>query len=310
MSRPSKEPMEQEFSKRMHPSNANSNGDVFGGDILRYMDEYASTLASRYAEEDVVTASINRMSFEEPVDTDDFVVFDTSVDYVGETSVTIGVDVYREDLQSGDRSETACAYMTYVAQDEEGATVTVPELELDTEEQEERYEEAEDWKEEAVQHANGPTLPEPEDWDVEGAVRRMRPKHADANGRVLGGEILSVMDEVASAAAERYAGESVVTASLDTMSFEAPVYTDDLLLMDANVDYVGSSSMVVSVDVGAEDAREGVSRHTGRAYMTFVALDDAGDPATVPSLSLEDEDEEKRYEEAEEWREKILDDLD
>lgn len=308
MGRSSKEPLEQQFLKRMRPANANKNGDVFGGDILRYMDEYASTLAERYAEEDVVTASITRMSFEEPIDTDDLVVFETSMDYVGGTSMTVGVDVYR--AEEGARTETASAYLTYVAEDDDGETVTVPELDIDTEDEEKRYEAAEEWKEEAVQHANGPSLPDPADWDVDGTVRRMRPRHANTGDRVLGGEILSVMDEVASAAAERYAGQSVVTASLDTMTFEEPVYTDDLLVMDANVDHVGGSSMVVSVDVSAEDAQEGTSRQTGRAYMTFVALDEDGGATSVPSLDLEDEDEEQRYEAAEEWREKILDDLD
>ncbi len=308
MGRSSKEPLEQEFLKRMRPSNANKNGDVFGGDVLRYMDEYASTLAEQYAEEDVITASITRMSFEAPIDTDDIVVFETSMDYVGETSMTVGVDVYR--AENGARTETASAYLTYVAEDDDGDTVTVPALDIDTTDEQDRYEDAEEWKDEAVQHANGPSLPEPAEWDVDGTVRRMRPRHANTNDRVLGGEILSVMDEVASAAAERYAGESVVTASLDTMTFEEPVYTDDLLVMDANVDYVGGSSMVVSVDVSAEDAQEGRSRRTGRAYMTFVALDEDGGTTSVPSLDLADEDEEDRYEAAEEWREKILDDLD
>ncbi|MDY6770763.1 MAG: hotdog domain-containing protein [Candidatus Nanohaloarchaea archaeon] len=298
-----KQPLERTDTEQMDEANANSHGNVFGGDILRSMDRYASWTAAAYAEEDVVTASITRMSFEEPVDTDDELVYETRVDYVGDTSLTVAVDVKVADTGTA----TASAYLTYVAQDDDGDTVTVPDLDLDTEDDEDRYEAAEAWKEEAKAHSRG-SLPDPDDWDIEGTVTRMRPRHADEKDKVFGGAILSVMDEVASAAAERYAEESVVTASLDTMSFEEPVYTDDLLVMDANVDYVGSSSMVVAVDVHAEDAQEAEIRDTGSAYLTFVAVDDDG-PMSVPSLDPDSDEEEERYEAAEAWKEKVLDDL-
>ncbi|MDY6778663.1 MAG: acyl-CoA thioesterase [Candidatus Nanohaloarchaea archaeon] len=304
----SKRPVGREEQRRMRPRHANTNGDVFGGEILRYMDDVGSATAEQYAGEDVVTASINRMSFDEPVDTDDLLILDSQVDYVGDTSITVSVDVYAEEVQTGNRRQTASAYLTYVAEDGNGS-VQVPDLDLQTQEEQERYREAVKAKKEAVTHAQGSGLPEPDAWDVE-SVRRMRPRHAGSNDRILGGEILGVMDETASIAAERYAGEDVVTVSLDTMSFEEPVFTDDLLKMNASVDYVGTSSMVIAVDVQAEDAQTGTERQTGSAYLTFVALDDSGNPVEIDDLHPQTQVEQKRYQEAEQWRDRVLDDLD
>ncbi len=304
-----KEPVEVEKIKRMRPRDANSHRSVFGGEILKNMDEVGSIAAEKYAEEDVVTASINRMSFEEPVGTDDLLVLNSRVEYVGDTSITVGVEVYAEDIQDSTKRKTADAYLTYVAQDENGNNVSVPELDLQTDEGEDLYDAAEEMKEEAEQHTCRDDLPDPDSWDVE-YPSRMRPKDSNKSGKVLGGEILKIMDEAASIAASRYARESVVTASLDTMSFEEPVYTDDLLIVNANVDYVGTSSMIISVDLHAEDLQTGDQRQTGRAYMTFVALDDSGSPTAVPELDPDTEDDEERYEAAEEFRQEILDDLD
>lgn len=149
--RRSKEPIEHVYTERMRPSNANGHGDVFGGDILSVMDEKASIVAERYAEEDVVTASVGQMSFEAPVYTDDVLVLDVSVDYVGDTSMTLGVDVYAEDLQTEERRETGNAYFTFVALDDEHRPTTVPVLDIGTEDELKRYEEAKKFKQTYVE---------------------------------------------------------------------------------------------------------------------------------------------------------------
>lgn len=137
-----KRPISHEFTDRMRPSNANSRGDVFGGDILYAMDEKASIVAERYAETDVVTASVGNMSFEEPVYTDDVLVMGVSVDYVGRTSMTVSVDVYAEDIQADERRETGSAYLTFVALDDNEQPIEVPDLDLQTPEEYERYDRA------------------------------------------------------------------------------------------------------------------------------------------------------------------------
>ena len=146
-----KPPVSHEFTERMRPSNANSRGDVFGGDILSAMDEKASIVAERYAETDVVTASVGNMSFKEPVYTDDVLVLDVSLDYVGESSMTLSVDVYAEDIQADERRETGSAYLTFVAVDENEQPVTVPDLEITTPAEQERYQEAERFRDQILE---------------------------------------------------------------------------------------------------------------------------------------------------------------
>lgn len=281
-SRPEQDRVEQQLYRRMRPRNENANGSVFGGDILALMDEAGLLAAEEYADREAVTASISSMSFEAPVDTDALLVADASVESVGETSMTVGVDVEAEDLSTGERTETASAYITYVAKDEYGNSRQVPDLV----EYDDRYWDAAGVKTDATDYHGAQDVPEPDEWDVETPVG-MRGRETTADGRVLGGEILREMDMVASVAAQRYAEGTVVTASLDTMEFEEPVYEEDTAMFRASLDHVGSSSMTIAVDVEAYGRGEDEPRHTGSAYLTFVALDDDGRPREVPALEYD-----------------------
>lgn len=136
--------------------------------------------------------------------------------------------------------------------------------------------------------------------------RRMLPRDPNNAGNVFGGSILKYVEEIGSIAGEKHAGKRVVIASIDRMNFLEPVYIEDLLVLDAKIVYVGNTSMVVFVDVRAEDMRTGESRNTGSAYATYVALDDGGNPTTVPKLKLETDEERRKYEEAEYRRECLI----
>lgn len=280
-SRPEQDRVEEQLYRRMRPRNENANGSVFGGDILALMDEAGLLAAEQYADREAVTASISSMSFEAPVDTDALLVADASVESVGETSMTVGVDVEAEDLSTGERTETASAYITYVAKDAYGNSRQVPDLE----EYDDRYWNAAGAKADAIDYREE-DVPEPDEWDVETPVG-MRGRETTADGRVLGGEILREMDLVASVAAQRYAEGTVVTASLDTMEFEEPVYEEDTATFRASIDHVGSSSMTIAVDVQAYGRGEDEPRHTGSAYLTFVALDEDGRPREVPGMQYD-----------------------
>lgn len=294
--RPTSDADAVELRRRMLPKNANSHGTVFGGDLLYTMDEAGSMAAERYAGRDAVTASISQMSFEQPVDPDDLLRVDSTVEAVGETSMTVSVDLYAQDTSWREPQRAATAYITYVATDDHGRSRQVPELE----EPGERAEEAVAARDAALEGRYTDDLPEPEDWDVENPVQ-MRGAGSTADGRVLGGEILRQMDEVASIAAREYCGEDAVTASLDSMSFEEPVYEDEIAEFRANVDHVGETSMTIGVDVRAYDPAEDDYRRTGSAYLTFVALDETGSPRPVPSRSS-DAVSERRSERARRYR--------
>jgi acyl-CoA hydrolase len=123
---------------------------------------------------------------------------------------------------------------------------------------------------------------------------------ADANsaGFVHGGVVMKMCDEAAGIASIRHCGQRVVTAAMDRMTFIDPVQIGCLLTCRASVNAVWRTSMEVGVRVEAEHPRTGEVKHTSTAYLTMVALDDDGQPAPVPPLRTESDDEARREREA------------
>lgn len=126
----------------------------------------------------------------------------------------------------------------------------------------------------------------------------MTPDLANFSGKVHGGAILKLLDQVAFACAARYAKSYVVTLSLDQVTFKAPINVGELVSFRAHVNYVGKSSMEVGVKVIAEDLHTKKKRHTNSCYFTMVAVDDDSKPIPVPPLELKTEFEKKLYEAA------------
>lgn len=125
-------------------------------------------------------------------------------------------------------------------------------------------------------------------------VQWMGPSDANPAGFVHGGTVMKLCDEAAAAAAIRHARLRVVTAAVDRMTFVAPVHVGDLLTLKSSVNAVWRTSMEAGVRVEAEDPLTGEIRHTNSAYVTLVALDEAGRPTTVPPLLCETPDEVRR----------------
>ena len=133
---------QHETSELMMPQHANNLGHVFGGVILSMMDKAAAISAIRHARRNVVTASIDRVDFREPVRVGDLVVMHASVNYVGRSSMEVGVRVEAEDLLTGNRRHTNSCYLTFVAIDKDGRPVEVPLLLPETPDQQRRFEAA------------------------------------------------------------------------------------------------------------------------------------------------------------------------
>jgi acyl-CoA hydrolase len=123
---------------------------------------------------------------------------------------------------------------------------------------------------------------------------------ADANnaGNVHGGLIMHLCDEVAGIAAVRHSGARVVTAAMDRMNFRHPVFVGQLVTVKATVNAAWRTSMEVGVRVESENVRSGEVLHTSTAYLTMVALDDEGNPTSVPPLAPDTPEETRRAREA------------
>ena len=119
---------QHETAQLMMPQHANVLGHVFGGVVLSMMDTTAAVSAIRHARLACVTVSVDRVDFREPIHVGDLVIMKSSVNFVGRTSMEIGVRVETENLLTGVRRHTNSCYLTFVAVDRNGKPVPVPPL--------------------------------------------------------------------------------------------------------------------------------------------------------------------------------------
>jgi acyl-CoA hydrolase len=127
-----------ESSRVMMPLDANPLGNVYGGTIMRFMDEVAAVSAIRHARTNCVTASIERMDFIEPVHIGELLILKAAVIYTGRTSMIVGVKVEAENPVRGRHVMAGKCYLTFVALDKRGKPVQVPPVEP-TDDEERRW---------------------------------------------------------------------------------------------------------------------------------------------------------------------------
>ncbi|WP_354581126.1 acyl-CoA thioesterase [Hymenobacter sp. UYP22] len=126
----------------MIPSYANFGGKIHGGILLSLMDKVAYAAASKHAGTYCVTVSVDGVNFLQPVEVGELVSLLASVNYVGRTSLLVGIKVIAEDVRSGTVKHTNTCYFTMVAKDDDGKPTPVPGLELESVEDTRRFVEA------------------------------------------------------------------------------------------------------------------------------------------------------------------------
>ncbi|WP_323787951.1 acyl-CoA thioesterase [Psychroserpens sp.] len=123
----------------------------------------------------------------------------------------------------------------------------------------------------------------------------MQPSNSNFNGKIHGGYILNLMDQIAFACASKHSETYCVTASVDTVDFLNPIEIGHLVTMKASINYVGHTSMVVGIRVESENIRTGEMKHCNSSYFTMVAKNDLGKSVEVPGLIINDKTEIKRF---------------
>jgi acyl-CoA hydrolase len=130
------------------------------------------------------------------------------------------------------------------------------------------------------------------------------PAQTNPLGKLLGGQVMHLVDMAAAMAAHRHSNSYVVTASVDYIDFRNPVNLGEIVILKSQVNRVFHTSMEVGVEVYSENALTGEKKHTTTAYVTFVAIDElTRKPKTVPPLIVKTAEEKRRYREAGERRE-------
>lgn len=128
------------------------------------------------------------------------------------------------------------------------------------------------------------------------------PHMANILGDLFGGNLMAMVDQAAAIAAIRHAGGAAVTASIHRVDFRERIPMGSLVTCQATVDFVGNSSMDITVEVFSEKPSTGEKRNTHTAHVVFVAIDDYGRPKRVPRLVAETPEEQARYAAAEAYR--------
>jgi len=140
--------------------------------------------------------------------------------------------------------------------------------------------------------------PRPVGASVSEMAEIVMPNDANPLNSLVGGRLMHWIDLAGAMAAHRHSRQRVVTASVDHMDFLVPVRVGDLVILRSSVNRVFHTSMEVGVKVWVENYRSEQHEHVSSAYLTFVAIDEAGNRLVVPPVIPESEDEKRRYEDA------------
>lgn len=126
----------------------------------------------------------------------------------------------------------------------------------------------------------------------------MIPSYSNFGGKIHGGIILSLMDKVAYVCAAKHADGYCITASIDVVNFLAPVEVGELVSLMASVNYVGNTSMIIGIRVISENLKTQVVKHTNTSYFTMVAIGEDNKPKQVAGLTLQSQDDIRRFSQA------------
>ncbi len=123
----------------------------------------------------------------------------------------------------------------------------------------------------------------------------MLPSHSNFSGKIHGGYVLNLMDQIAFACASKHSGQYCVTASVNRVDFLNPIEVGELLTLKAMVNFTGRTSMVVGLRVESENIQTGVKKHCNSSYFTMVAKDANGKSVPVPGLILNTKESIRRF---------------
>lgn len=123
----------------------------------------------------------------------------------------------------------------------------------------------------------------------------MLPSHSNFSGKIHGGHILNLMDQIAFACASKHSGNYCVTASVNKVDFLNPIEVGELVTLKASINFTGRTSMVVGLRITSENVITGVTKHCNSSYFTMVAKDENGKSTPVPGIILTTKEEIRRF---------------
>ncbi len=297
------------------PEHAGAPGQIHGGRMMQWIVEAGSMAAARVARGMVVLGAMDDIDFLHPVRVGEIAILRAQVEYVGRSSLEVGVRVWAENVTTGQRSVTLNSHLVFVSVDEDIRPRPVPEKITPAHAGEAAVAEAARQRREqrltrlARRRAAAPDTALDGDDDVRWrfeSVRPVLPEDALFGQTMFAGKMLMALDEAGGILSMRYCRGLVMTACLDAMDFYSPIHTHEVVTFKAGLNHVGTASLEVGVKVLAEKPWTGEVRHACTAFLTFVHLGPDLRPRPCRPFTPETPGERRRWEAALARREQRL----
>jgi acyl-CoA hydrolase len=296
-----------EMVQLVFPEHANTAGTLHGGRVMDWIMLAASITSSRIAKGITALGTTDSIDFINPIQIGEIAILDSWVEYIGNSSLELGVRVHSENLETGDKKLTTTSHLAFVAVDEQGKPRNVKDKITPADEVEESISlQAKDRKD-----ARMPELANRNEMAVNlvdetevtrfnlETVRAVLPDDAFYGSFMSVGKLMMDIDETAAILAGRYVKGLIVTGSLDSLYFYSPIRVGDVIILKAGINYVGNTSMEVGIKVLTENLTTGDQRHTCTAFLSFVHIGDDGKPRPIPGFKPETPYEIRLWKEAE-----------
>jgi len=294
------------------PEHANTHGTLHGGRLMDWIMLAGSINASRMARGITVLGATDSIDFVNSVKVGEIVTLDTTIEYIGTSSLEVAVAVHSENPETGVRKFTTFAHLAFVSVDKEGRPRKISERITPADEEEKAvYDAAKKRKQQRI--------PKFERRDEqarnvidETEIVRLRlettkvvlPEDTFYGSFMSVGKLMLDIDETAAILAMRFVKGVLVTGSVDELFFYSPIRVGDIIVFKAGISYVGKSSLEVGIKVISENVLTGEQRHTCTAFLSFVHVGPDGKPQPVPIFSAETPEEKRLWKKALERKEK------
>jgi acyl-CoA hydrolase len=304
---PSIKETSNEMIQFVFPEHANNYGTLHGGRLMNWIMVLGSITSSRIAKGLIVLGTADSIDFLNPVRTGEVVLLGSWVEYIGTSSVEIGVKVESENTKTGEKKLTTFSHLAYVAIDEKGKPKKVENKIIPVGEHEQRvYEDAKKRKKERLKRLEISKQTDKDiknldkyQWQIE-TIRVVLPEDAFYGNYLSVGKLMMDIDETGAILARKFTRGVVVTGSVDDVHFYEPIRVGEVITLNARINYVGRSSIDIEVNVFTENLTTAVKKHSCTAYLNFVNINEQGKPAEIPNKIIASTQYQKKL-----WQESV-----
>jgi len=294
------------------PEHTNIFGTLHGGRLMDWIMLAGSVNTSRISRGLTVLGSTDSIDFVNPVKTGEIVTLDSAIEYIGSSSLEVGVVVHAENPSTGEKKLATISNMVFIAVDNEGNPRKLEEKITPANDDEMSvYREAQNRREKRMPKIEK-RGEQAQNIIDETEIVRMRlettkvvlPEDTFYGNFMSVGKLMLDIDETAAILAMRYVKGVLVTGSLDELFFYSPIRVGDIIIFKAGITYVGNSSLEVGIKVLSENIMTGEQRHTCTAFLTFVHVGKDGSPTPVAEFAPETPEEKRLWKKALERKER------